>query len=151
MANSPAESMSPWLGMFYDSKGEVHDIMELAGGGGGSPGPKGDTGDPGPKGDTGDTGPQGPKGDTGPAWSPITIMATLTAEGWADNEQVIRDELILATSNGVIYPAQSMTGEQLEALGAANMLVTGQDDGELTVTAFGTEPEVDLPIFIMLM
>ena len=65
----------------YDANGVAGPTTELlidvvgymVPGGGGEPGPKGDTGEPGPKGDTGATGPTGdtgatgPKGDTGQA------------------------------------------------------------------------------------
>jgi len=105
----------------------------------------------GPPGATGPTGPSGETGPQGPVWQPITVIGALTAGGWSGNTQVIEDALIQDSSIGIVFPSQSTTEEQLTAIGLANLLVTAQDTGALTVTAFGAVPVIDLPIFIMLM
>lgn len=79
------------------------------------------------------------------------ISVTLRANGWSGSTQTIAVEGLKSDQNGIASVPHTITDSQLEALGAAKLLVTGQGNGTLTVTAKGTVPEIDIPIAVILL
>lgn len=51
----------------------------------------------------------------------------------------------------LITIGQNITTEQLEDVVAADMRITDQVDGSLTVTAYGDKPTRDIPVTIILL
>lgn len=85
---------------------------------------------------------------SGGGTSVVEAETVLSASGWTGNTQTITVQDVTETSSGRIAPAQTITADQMSALAEANISVTGQDDGSITLTAFGTVPNVDIPILI---
>ncbi|MDO4740989.1 MAG: hypothetical protein Q4A66_10010 [Eubacteriales bacterium] len=79
------------------------------------------------------------------------ITTTLTAAGWTDGAQTLAIEGVTAESNGVIGVTQSITAAEMEAAKKAELYVSAQDSGTLTVVAFGDVPTCDIPVVIMLI
>lgn len=76
------------------------------------------------------------------------IERTLPANGWNENKQVIASSVFKADSSGELTLAKTITKEQVLAASNAMILITGQNDGNIEVTAFGEIPELDIPIII---
>lgn len=77
---------------------------------------------------------------------------TLEATNWSNGTQTVIVTGMTASSNGVFGLSQGATSAQHEAYSNAQILVTGQASGTITVTAFGGTPDVDIPctfIFIV--
>ena len=84
----------------------------------------------------------------------IAINAVLLMSAWSDNSpyvQTISVDGLAAKQNGIITIGQNITTEQLEDVVAANMRITDQVDGSLTVTAYGDKPTRDIPVTIILL
>lgn len=80
------------------------------------------------------------------------VSVTLLSSGWTNNQQEVNIAGMTSTSNGVFGIASSATSEQLEAYSSAQILVTGQSSGRITVTCFEGAPSVNIPctfIFII--
>lgn len=134
------------------------DLAKMSGGpvvgigGGGQPGPKGDTGPkgdqgergpagpPGPKGDPGETGPRGPKGDPGEAITVVTPAGVIAAfagaaapTGWllCDGKEYDRrtyPELARVFGNGFKFRVPDLRGRFV--LGASSTHPAGEKGGE---------------------
>lgn len=93
-------------------------------------------------------------GSSGSGGDSETVMTTLMAKGWIGEEVPYKYNLSLdgvtATSNQDILPPLDVTIEQLDALQGANIQDGGQTKGVITLFAFGTKPEIDLPIRVIL-
>lgn len=76
------------------------------------------------------------------------IERTLPANGWNENKQVIASSVFKADSSGELTLAKTITKEQVLAASNAMILITGQNEGNIEVTAFGEIPELDIPIVI---
>ena len=73
---------------------------------------------------------------------------------WSDDSpyvQTISVEGLTADQNGIITIGQNITTEQLEDVVAADMRISDQADGSLTVTAYGDKPTRDIPVTIILL
>ena len=73
---------------------------------------------------------------------------------WSDDSpyvQTISVEGLNADQNGIITIGQNITTEQLEDVVAADMRISDQTDGSLTVTAYGDKPTRDIPVIIILL
>ena len=84
----------------------------------------------------------------------IMIDAVLFASAWSENApytQTILIDSLTASQNGVISVAQNLTSEQLEVVSAAEMIVSIQEDGSLTIKANGDKPTCDIPVMIILL
>ncbi|MBQ8619053.1 MAG: hypothetical protein IJ418_16275 [Clostridia bacterium] len=79
------------------------------------------------------------------------ITATLSADGWSGGMQTIVVEGVTAESNGVIGVTQSITDSEMEAAKKAELFVSEQGIGTLTVVAFGEIPTCDIPVVVVLM
>ena len=79
----------------------------------------------------------------------VTKSLTLTAASWSSGSYTISDSLITASSNQEIIPAIGITADQLNALQQAMIVDGGQSAGNLTLTALGTVPTIDIPIRVI--
>lgn len=81
--------------------------------------------------------------------------STLTVNAWVGTEapytQVITIGGLSENTNGFIDVAHEATADQREAARAALLAVTAQADGNLTVTADGELPDVDIPVYVILI
>ena len=69
----------------------------------------------------------------------VAINAVLLMSAWSDDSpyvQTISVEGLNADQNGIITIGQNITTEQLEDVVAADMRISDQTDGSLTVTAY---------------
>ena len=84
-----------------------------------------------------------------------TVSATLFASNWTGASAPYTYTLavtdVTASSNGSLRIAQSATGEQFTAWGAAQLRVTAQAAGTLTVKATGTVPTIDIPVEVLIV
>ena len=84
----------------------------------------------------------------------VAINAVLLVSAWSENapySQTISVDGLAAEQNGIITIGQNITTEQLEDVVAADMRITDQADGSLTVTAYGDKPTRDIPVTIILL
>lgn len=84
----------------------------------------------------------------------VAINAVLLMSAWSDDSpyiQTISVDGLAAEQNGIITIGQNITTEQLEDVVAADMRITDQADGTLTVTAYGDKPTSDIPVTIILL
>lgn len=84
----------------------------------------------------------------------VAINAVLLMSAWSDDSpyvQTISVEGLTADQNGIITIGQNITTEQLEDVVAADMRISDQADGSLTVTAYGDKPTRDIPVLIILL
>lgn len=78
----------------------------------------------------------------------------LLASAWSETSpytQTLIVEGMTATQNGVISIAQNITSEQIEAVCAAEMYISGQADNTLTIMAKGDKPNCDIPVIVILL
>ena len=84
-----------------------------------------------------------------------TVSATLLATGWVGEDRPFTQTVAVAglgaEQNGSAQVAKSANEEQESAAVRANLKVTGQADGTLTITARGEKPTVDIPIEVTLL
>ena len=84
----------------------------------------------------------------------VAINAVLLMSAWSDDSpyvQTISVEGLTADQNGIITIGQNITTEQLQDVVAADMRISDQADGSLTVTAYGDKPTRDIPVTIILL
>lgn len=84
----------------------------------------------------------------------LAINAVLSVSAWSEESphtQTISIDGLLAEQNGLITIGQNITAEQLEDVVAADMRISDQADGSLTVTAYGDKPTRDIPVIIILL
>lgn len=79
-----------------------------------------------------------------------SIASTLTAGNWINKQQTITVGEIKADQNGIISTSQAITNDQLEAVKNADISVSSQNEGSLTLTAKGEVPACDIPVVILL-
>ena len=84
-----------------------------------------------------------------------TVPATLFASNWTGASAPYTYTLavtdVTVSSNGVLRIAQSATDEQFTAWGTAQLRVTAQAAGTLTVKATGTVPTIDIPVEVLIV
>lgn len=78
------------------------------------------------------------------------IYATLLGSGWSNDKQTIVVPGVTAGSNGVIGVTQSITDQQMRSAKNAELYICGQDNGTVTIAAFGEAPAIDIPVAIIL-
>lgn len=84
----------------------------------------------------------------------VAISAVLVMSAWSENapySQTISVDGLTEEQNGIITIGQNITTEQIEDVVAADMRITNQADGSLTVTAYGDKPTRDIPVTIILL
>lgn len=90
------------------------------------------------------------------AQTSVSVSAILLASAWSGVDspftQVIAVEgLKSADQNGSVSVAQNATFEQRQAARMADLCVTGQEEGFLTISADGEMPDLDIPVTIVLL
>ncbi len=92
---------------------------------------------------------------TGKADSSVCVLGTLLASAWAGEDAPYIQELVVegltSEQNGSIAVAHSATAEQMEMARNAVLSVAEQADGKLVITAEGEKPNVDIPVFVILL
>ena len=84
----------------------------------------------------------------------VAISAVLVMSAWSENapySQTISVDGLTEEQNGIITIGQNITTEQIEDVVAADMRISNQADGSLTVTAYGDKPTRDIPVTIILL
>lgn len=91
----------------------------------------------------------------GKADSSIFISGSLLAGLWAGSvapfTQEIQIEGLTSEQNGYISIAHNATITERQAAREAMLSVSGQGDGKLTIIADGELPEIDIPVYIILL
>lgn len=87
--------------------------------------------------------------------SSIAVSATLLSSAWngvdAPFTQSLSIDGLSAAQNGTISVSHDATAAQREAARDAMLSVVGQADGTLTIAADGEMPEIDIPVYIILL
>jgi len=87
--------------------------------------------------------------------SSVLVNATLLATAWAGIDSPFTQELsvagLTAAQNGTISVAHTATAEERECAREAMLSVIGQEDGKLMIAADGEMPELDIPVYIILL
>lgn len=84
----------------------------------------------------------------------VLVESVLLMSAWSDVApyvQTISIENLTANQNGLITIGQDITTEQVENVIAAEMRISNQTDGSLTVTAYGDKPTCDIPVIIIIL
>lgn len=84
----------------------------------------------------------------------VAISAVLSMSAWSENapySQTISVDWLTEEQNGIIAIGQNITTEQIEDVVAADIRISSQADGSLTVTAYGDKPTRDIPVTIILL
>lgn len=81
----------------------------------------------------------------------VAVNGTLTKNGWVNGQQTLQVSGLKANQNGIIGIAQNITDSQMEAAKLAELYVSSQAEGALTVSAFGEVPKTDIPVVTILM
>jgi hypothetical protein len=85
----------------------------------------------------------------------VPVYATLLASAWVGVDAPYTQELAVEglseTQNGTISVAHTATADQREVAREAMLSVIGQADGKLTIVADGEMPELDIPVYIILL
>ena len=84
------------------------------------------------------------------------VTATLTAAGWTGDTAPFTQRLTVAEITGADTPgtiglAAATTAEQYDAAAAGKLLLTAQAAGQVTVSALGEKPGVDIPVLITIV
>ena len=91
----------------------------------------------------------------GKADNSVCISCTLLASAWSGIDSPYVQSLYVdglgQSQNGTITVAQTATFEQREMARDAKLAVTGQADGELVISADGEMPDIDIPVYIILL
>lgn len=87
--------------------------------------------------------------------SSVLVSATLLASAWTGIDSPFTQDItvtgLTATQNGTISVAHNATFEQREMAREAMLSVVGQEDGKLTIAADGEMPDIDIPVYIILL
>jgi hypothetical protein len=87
--------------------------------------------------------------------SSTSIEAVLLASAWVGSSAPYTQDIsvngLTADHNGSISISQSATTMQRDAARKAVLLVSGQEDNKLTISADGGMPDVDIPVCIILL
>ena len=87
--------------------------------------------------------------------SSVLVSATLLASAWTGVDSPFTQDItvtgLTATQNGIISVAHNATFEQREMAREAMLSVVGQEDGKLTIAADGEMPDIDIPVYIILL
>lgn len=82
------------------------------------------------------------------------VEAVISTGSWSSATHPTQTISVLGVksdNNIAVYPSTSVTKTELDALGFANILCTGQATDSITVTCFGHVPQVNIPISVMIL
>jgi len=80
-----------------------------------------------------------------------TINAILAAGAWANGQQAISVSGLNANQNGIISLPQTFSAAQYDTASAAEMYLSAQTEGSITVSCNGDTPNIDIPVIIVLL
>lgn len=87
--------------------------------------------------------------------SSVLVSATLLVSAWTGIDSPFTQDItvtgLTATQNGIISVAHNATFEQREMAREAMLSVVGQEGGKLTIAADGEMPDIDIPVYIILL
>lgn len=79
------------------------------------------------------------------------VNCTLPAASWSNGAQTVSVTGITATTNGFLRIAQNATNDEFKAWCAAQLRVTAQTAGSITVTSTGTVPSINIPVEVLIV
>ena len=79
------------------------------------------------------------------------VTVTLSSSGWTSGQQTVAVSGLGAVQDGFAQIAQSATDAQRTAARDAVLSITGQTANQLTISADGEIPTVDIPITVVLL
>ena len=97
---------------------------------------------------------------TGAYWAnasggaPTTLSLTAAAGSWSSATpptQTLTATGVTSSNTIIVGLADSATSVQLEAAQTASIRCTAQGSGEITLTCYGTEPEVNIPVSVVIL
>ncbi len=81
-----------------------------------------------------------------------TLKGTLLASAWGeDGTQTVALTGLAAGAKGILGLGDALTDAQAQAALGAQLVKTAQAAGSVTIKAFGTVPEVDIPIQVLIV
>lgn len=80
-----------------------------------------------------------------------TVNVTLLANAWVNGQQTLSVSAVMADQNGYVTLPQAFSDAQYDAVVAAEMFVTAQADGSITISCCGDTPQINIPILITLL
>ena len=80
-----------------------------------------------------------------------TVNVTLLANAWVNGQQTLSVSAVMADQNGYVTLPQAFSDAQYDAVVAAEMFVTAQADGSITISCRGDTPQINIPILISLL
>lgn len=96
---------------------------------------------------------------TGAYWAnasggaPTTLSLTAAAGSWTSATpptQTLTATGVTSSNTIIVGLADSATAEQISAAGAGVIRCTAQSSDEITLTVFGSEPEVNIPVSVVI-
>lgn len=81
---------------------------------------------------------------------PVTIPLTLYASNWNQNTYRCNDNHIKSDSIVYLSTPTTLTSTQYNALGLANICPKSQSSGYIELEAFGTVPDINIPIILII-
>lgn len=79
------------------------------------------------------------------------VSATLLKTGWSSGTQTLMLNGVTPDTNGVIGVSQDISDAQMEAAKSAELYVSAQGSGTVTIAAFGDVPTQDIPCVAILI
>ena len=106
----------------------------------------------GSKGGTGDRGETGPAGkDAVTSAVSLTILSTAWTGSEAPFTATVACSGVTASNHIIVGAGGALTAEQQAAMAAAMIVCTAQGADNITLSAFGTVPTIDLPVNVMIV
>jgi len=79
------------------------------------------------------------------------VYIQLKANAWTAGRQTISVPGLTKNHNGNVGLVHEVTDAQFEAAANAILYPCRQEDGELTIAAYGDEPTIDIPVVVILL
>lgn len=83
----------------------------------------------------------------------ISVNKILTASAWSSSSpytQIVSISGLLANQNGVVSLSTNASASQIKAAKKAILEVTSQANNQLTITAKGVKPTIEIPLTVIL-
>lgn len=75
----------------------------------------------------------------------------LSADAWVNNTQRITNQKITANGNGFIVFSTGISSDAMAAANEAQITMSAQNEGSITISTNGTTPTVDIPITLIIL
>lgn len=79
-----------------------------------------------------------------------SVEVTLLASAWRNGQQIVAVEGMKANQNGIASLPQNYSIAVYEAVVAAQLFASAQEDKKLTFSCNGDVPQIDIPILVIL-